>query len=57
MKYNYIKKNYIRIIAIYLYFTLFDDSVHFLLQEKNAFPTEQVVSSHNDYSDDTANAG
>ncbi|XP_034327381.2 uncharacterized protein [Magallana gigas] len=27
------------------------------MEEKNTFPTEQVVLSYNDYSDDTANAG
>lgn len=57
MKYNYIKKNYIRIIVIYLYFILFDDLVYFLLQEKNVFLIEQVVLLYNDYFDDIVNVG
>lgn len=28
-----------------------------MMEEKNTFPTEHVVSSYNDFSDDTANTG
>lgn len=41
----------------YLYFVKFDNWVDFLLQEKNTFPTEKIVSLYNNFSDDTANAG